>query len=37
MFMFGATTSNIAMDILVYIPWNTTVNKFSEILKAQYM
>lgn len=37
MFMFGAITSSIVMDILVHIPWNTTVNKFSEILKAEYM
>lgn len=37
MFMFGAITSSTAMDIFVYIPWNTTVNKFSEVLKAQYM
>ena len=37
MFMFRAIKSSTAMDILVYIPWNTTVNKFSEILKAQYM
>lgn len=37
MFMFGAITSSIVMDILVNIPWNTTVNKFSEILKAEYM
>lgn len=31
LFMFGATTSSIVMDILVHISWNTTAKNFSGI------